>query len=187
MMTRLPDIEVFKLFGDKGLVTEMRKAVTETQATLEQLHELAETLAGISVNQIKGAGRWGAAGPKFQGEMIDTLIGSLRTIGMEEPKIQHIIDLQRPIDRFDYFHHTVNAMHKIANDDNQKAWRVYSDPFIHKGSGHQPDPNQFEVFLKEQGLLTGEVAERLADYKQYWTHGTHRRKQLWDVSYREDV
>lgn len=185
IMTRLPDIESLRLFGDKGLVTEMRKAVNDTQATLAQLHEVADLFARVTVHQIKNGGRWGGHTHKVQDDTIAEIVAALRSLDVDNARVESIIAIKRPVDRFDYFHYVIRAAHAVMNEEQSKAWQEYSKPFINMGIGHQPNPEATEAFLAEQGLLSGEVAERLADYKQYWNNGTHRRVELWNNSYKD--
>ncbi|MDW9781953.1 hypothetical protein GOB92_27975, partial [Sinorhizobium meliloti] len=84
--TRLADLLKINV-GKEGFTAEMQAAVREAQATVAQLHVLAELFAKNSVQQIAGGGRWGGPSERDKREMIDSIMDGLKRIGVGEAKI----------------------------------------------------------------------------------------------------
>jgi hypothetical protein len=185
LMTRLPDLTIFRLFGDKGLVAEMQRAVDEAKASVEQLHVLAELFAKISVQQIVGGSRWGGMTRKAQSDMVNGIAMGLTDIGIPALRVKAVIDWQKPPYSFDYFNIVMRAALKSLNEKQRAAYDEWSKSFHDKGIGFEPNPVSTETFLTANGLGSDEVIARLLDYKQFYAEGTHRRPELWFANYND--
>jgi len=177
LMMRLSDVTKIHVF--RAFEAELKQRLEEVNATIDDLHDLAETFATVSVQQLKYGNRMAGISPRLQRTMIDDIVGKLRKLEMEEAKIDQIIALERPTEHFDYFHYVMKASHKVMNGEQSKAWEDWSKPFIQKGFGAEPSPDETEKFLASNGLLVDEIKERLDDYRQYHLFGTHRRLDSW--------
>lgn len=177
LLMRLSDITKIHVF--KAFEAQLRERLEEVNATISQLHELAETFAQVSVRQLKYGDRMSGINPRLQRQMIDEMIAKLRALQVPEDRIEVILALERPTDHFDYFHYVMKAAHRIMSSEQSKAWEEWSKPFIHQGIGGEPTPDETEAFLGKNGLLSEEVIERLKDYRQFHDHGNHRRVESW--------
>lgn len=180
--TRLSDIIKFNV-GKDGVSAEMERAVREAQATVAQLHDMAELFATISVQQIVGSGRWSSTTPRVQREMIEKIEHVLTTIDMPKAKIDAVLSQQEPFDDFDYFDFVTKDAQQRTSDPIRAAWSAFFTPYFDKGIGHRPTIEQTEKFLQDNDLITPDVEERLKDWKYYRQHKRHRRRDLWEARY----
>lgn len=176
---RFDDIAKFKLSKD-GLEGEMRQVLDEAKATLEQLHSVAETQSRMILWSMQAHGRWGGFDFDSQTEMRETVVANLRALGVSQAKIDAVLSVEHPYIDFDHASFVTNAVDTTSfNVDTTAAWNEFFSPDIRKGFGCQPSPDELEAFLAKWNLITGEVNERLTDYRHYLATRTHRRPDAW--------
>lgn len=176
--TRLADIIKINV-GKDGFTTEMQEAIRDAKATVSQLQDIAELFGKISVQQIAGAGRWGGPSEREKREMIERITNGLRTIDVTDAKIKAILAVQEPWNNIDYCSFVTQHMLPDGNQEAVVRWNEFFRPFTNGRS--RPSPDQIEQFANANNLMTDDIRERLADWRHYQQHKTHRRPVIWEA------
>lgn len=186
LATRLDDITDLK-FGATGVAAALKRQLREAQATIQQLQNIAEVFAQISIQEISMSNRLDGLKPREKREAIAKIEQGLKAIELPKDRIKRALLVQRPFDDFDYYHWTMSPVWHDNDPKTIGARNAFRDRFPDKGIGSNPNPAEVEAFLNSNGWNKGEIAERLKDWAHYLEDGTHRRLELWEKRHEEKI
>lgn len=182
LATRLDDITNLK-FGATGVAAQLEKKLREAEATVQQLQNIAEMFAQLSIQQISASNRLDGMKPAEKREAIAKIETGLEAINLDKPRIKKVLETQFTYDDFDYYHWTMYDVFHSGDKDVVAKREAFKREFPDRGLGSNPPPDEVERFLKLNGWAKGETSERLRDWKQYRRTRKHRRRDEWEARY----
>jgi hypothetical protein len=185
LATRLHDIVKLDV-TPTSIKAELEQKLAEAQATVKQLHEVAETFGKISVQQIQASNRMGGLKPAEKRQAIEQIMAALKAIDLSNDRINDVLLVAKPFDDFDYWSWTSKPIWRSNDSAIQEARNKFFDISTSRGIGFNPTAAATEAFLAQNNLLRGEIAERMKDWKHYLATGAHRRQNLFEARYDRD-
>jgi hypothetical protein len=181
------NIDRIQKFKGAGFEAEMRQAVEQAHATVEQLRSLAAASAESTLTTLM-------AGNFFDGTTLttrlglhDRLIRSLEEIGVPQPQIDGADRMWRS--GVGVIYH--RGIHHILEGRTQKNHVNFkADPVLLETSKQfqdllcfdkwqAPSSSDMKAFIEGKGLMTDELAGLLNDYAQFEKTGKLRRQDVF--------
>lgn len=168
LMLRLPDLVEFKAFG---LEAKLRESIREAEATIDQLRELAATLAGPALDDLAMHGQtFTHLTFEHRCSQKERIVTTLRSIGLAETKIEEVADLWTSVARF-FVAAEMNARVHKRNPQLARELRKV----IGKRDDLSP-PAQIKAFL-DAHEIEADVLEIFDDYDRLWRTGELRHPE----------
>jgi|GEM_PF-2341568 len=180
-------IDKIQKFKGAGFEAEMKQAITEANATVHQLREVAATSSEAILTDLM-------AGNFFDGTTLDTRLGlhdqiilNLQNIGASPAQIKKADSMWRngvgvifhrgvrvSIEQREKKHqvntkaekHILDASKEFQNNLNFSAWQA-------------PSPQEMREFIVSRNAMNPDVEELLQDYSQFVEEGTFRRRDVF--------
>ncbi len=167
--------DIVKLrFGTNGIEAEMARI----RESLNELHDLSELFAKISLTQMQGSGRWGGYSSSERARMRTMIVEGLRSIGVAEPRIGRALEVEWPFMKFDYYYAAIEAADRQRDRaSTEEAFKKFFESRTH-GIGNEPSPAELQPLFDQTGLTAGEAYEALLDYQHFTQTHTHRRDPI---------
>jgi hypothetical protein len=165
--------------GLTGFEAETRAVIDEARATIEQVRLVGKLAAQANLTHITWANRWGGMSYEDKERTRSHSINALRQLGATDADIDEALRDWHMITRFDYAHHLLggSTVPEIVMKDGalMQEWKALRDGGVQK----IPSPDTLQTFLGKVGLLDGDRAELLEDYRFYVLNKAHRRAAVW--------
>jgi len=163
-------------FKGAGFEAEMKKAVEEAYATIENLKEISIPLIVSTLNTIIYSGRWGGLGVEQTHYLKDDIESLVKTLKIKDAKVNEAIEdfyRQHTWDMFQYF---TSEYIKGKSNDNElnKRLNVICDRKSDKYPSKKDILNTLGITDNE---LTEPEIEKLNDYL-YYTEYRRLRRQM---------
>ncbi|MGO8114925.1 hypothetical protein AB9F43_10125 [Rhizobium leguminosarum] len=181
LATRLDDLVDLNVSLTGGVAAKLEKQLREAQATVKQLQDFAEVFAARSVQQIAADNRMSGLSPRQKREAIEQLVQGLRKIQLPDDRIADVLSRQYPYDDYDYFSWTTRPIYLEYMTEVEPFQDEIFKHGASKGVGHNPSAEQTEAFLKKNNWYSGEIAERMKDWRYWEVHRSHRRQDEWEA------
>jgi len=176
---RFDDIVKFK-FSKDGLEGEMREVIDEARATVGQLGMLGEQLSKVILWSMQGSGRYGGMSTASQQQMRETVVSTLKKLGVNDARIADVVSVEYPFIDFDYSYFVTRGLGGNLQEEDRQKWNAFFSSEKRKGIGYEASPDELEELLGSLNLLTDDVKERLEDYRHFLKNRTHRRPDVWN-------
>lgn len=173
-------IEKFDYFKGAGIEAKLNKAVNDANATIEELRELAVSLAEPTLTLITMENRmleYIPLGSKIQ--MKEEIVNSLKKLNVADSKIQETTKfmdntiINDHLQKIKYFFENKKIDKQIQKDYEEK-FLVYESltkhDILHK---------KLTEFLKERNLMDETISSYLEDLKYFIEHKKLRRPEDW--------
>lgn len=177
-VSRIDDLALLSL---GPLKAELRAKITEASATVDQLRTIAAALTGFVLSE--AAASWFQDGQPADGqlELADECGKALDRIGVSAE------DNTRARERWDigvamvFAREIANEVERVKRGGKTIAMEIApaSPIFMSMRPWHASRPEEIEAELKKRELIVGDVAELIADYKQFVADGTLRRRDVF--------
>lgn len=160
----------------QGIEAEMRKAIDEAHATLDQVRELAKITTAMSISATQRIGRLGSSySAEEMNAVKDKHYSLLKKFGVSEDEMEsavreHLNDMHLLMQR--------KYVHALKSDF---AGPVNQIKHLNAGVNNLStfaSPDEIELVLNDADLLTEERKELLKDYRHYLEHKKHRRPKV---------
>lgn len=173
--SRVADFQSFD-FGLTGVKAQMRATISEAQATIGELRELASVWAQVSTEEILGSGRWGGSSRQSQVDKIERIKALLTQLGVNDHS-----SLDDALYRFNHFDYAQDVFRACATGGFSENYNEVAGAYNaeYEGIGNEATALQLESLLTEGRILTADAKEVLEDFKHYEEHRTHRRPAVW--------
>jgi hypothetical protein len=164
------NVERFEKFKVAGMEAEVRKAVEQAYAAIEDLRELALALADPVMDTLGATSMLGSVAPaKYRVEQVSRIASNLRKLGATDKQIS---------DAADSFHITitrtiVGLLWMRLMGKNPSKGQLFE---MFNWNASDWDRKKFDAFISENSLdKDGEVDELLQDLTQFLDTKTLRR------------
>ncbi|MEP3431772.1 MAG: hypothetical protein ABJN98_24015 [Roseibium sp.] len=174
----MTDNDVKKFILSKSEISaEFENYKNETSATLSQLQSLAISQAKFLIYQDAASGRFGGVGSKEKFSAQSEMTKVLENLKVDAETIKEVSSVVYPIRHFDYCSAVTRAVNinALVDPKDVEAWNDFHSSNKRNGIGTEPDPDEYEKFLRDLRLITDDVQERLDDYRLFHEKKEHRR------------
>jgi hypothetical protein len=172
ILTRLPDI---KLFKGLGITAELQQTIREANATIKQLRQLAVTLAEPELSQIAMSGvMLSQLTFTYQYERKQEIVKTLEALGLEQADIDHALRVWTDVTR--------RKMSKLLCASIKDTKLV--DPCLRirlDAQEQAADPSVLKAFFGQNHLTDEDAVNWLADYEHLFKTGEVRRPELFPI------
>jgi hypothetical protein len=167
------------------LKAKMQETIAEAAATVEQLREVATTMATVVLSGLMaGQFMWGMSFAKRL-ELHDELIGNLRRIGASDDQLNRAqAEWWKGVGVM--YHNRLGRdlrdLAKQAGMDGLKTNSVAEEfnALAQKATRSAGTPAEHEEFFLKHGLLNDEIREWISDYKHFLSTKEIRRNDFHD-------
>jgi hypothetical protein len=171
VITRIDDIELFKLWG---LEARLRQKIDEASATVEQLKRLASAIAEPAISSLAMHDQMmRRLNLSYRHKMKGDIDHMLREIGVSNEKISEIGAVWNQMMAYRLARHVVEG--ENVSEQVWKDWQELAQAYEHE---RPVPPGKVEAFLKERKMWGSDRARRLEDYKHFIGTG-EVRDQKW--------
>ncbi len=87
--------------------------------------------------------------------------------------------VQEPWDSLDYFSFVTKRINPDNDQTINQLWNEFFRPY--SNTLIRPSLEETERFINANNLMTDDIRERLADWRHYRQHKTHRRREVWEA------
>lgn len=160
------NIDKIERFKGAGFEAEMKKAVQEAYATVENLKEMSIPLIVSTLNTIIYSGRWGGLGTNQTHKLKDDMELLVKKLGINDKKVNDTIEdfyRQHTWDMFQYFTSTYLKGRSDINELSKKLNDIYN----RESTNYPTQKNLLEVLGIGEKDLQEEEKEKLKDYLYY--------------------
>ena len=165
------NIDKIQRFKIAGIEAEMRKAVLEANATIEQLRNVATTSARATITSLMASNFISGMTIKNRLELHDQLISNLEKIGASKQQIEEADEMwKRGVGVI--YHRGIK--HKLDRSVAQE----FQD-LLKFDEWKAPSSGEIEKFIESKGLMNQELKDLIDEYKYFESTGTIRRKELF--------
>lgn len=165
------NIDKIQRFKIAGIEAEMKKAVKEANATIEQLRNVATTSAKATITSLMAGNFIKGITLKNRLELHDQLISNLEKISASKQQIEEADEMwKRGVGVI--YHRGIRA--KLVHPAAQE----FQD-LLKFDEWKAPSSGKIENFIESKGLMNQELKDLIDDYKYFESTGTIRRKELF--------
>lgn len=165
------NIDKIQRFKIAGIEAEMRKAVLDANATIEQLRNVATTSARATITSLMADNFIAGITLKNRLELHDQLISNLEKIGASKQQIEEADEMwKRGVGVI--YHRGIGA--KLGSPAAQEFQGL-----LKFDEWKAPSSGEIEKFIENKGLMNLELKDLIDDYKYFESTGTIRRKDLF--------
>ncbi|WP_420565164.1 hypothetical protein [Thalassobaculum sp.] len=163
----------------RATIREAEQVVSEAQATLQQVHVLAETFSAIIINALSGVGRHDGIPPRVIEDARRDIERSLGEIGLPADAIARVLQADSKWVAIDYSNAIINKIR--AREDEGGRSRLRGDELIDRwnNEGFRPSADELRSELATLGVDDLDIVELLSDYEHYERTYKHRRPDVW--------
>ena len=181
------NIDKIQRFKGAGFEAEMKRAVEEANATIEQLREVATTSAEVILTDLMSGNFMDGATLEKRVELHDQLINNLKDIGASEKQIKKADEMWRRGIGIIFFRGIRSALEgrEKQSQINTKAEkhvldasREFQDLLKFK-EWKAPPSTQLREFCNKKDVMNPEVDELLKDYAEFENTGKFRRRDVF--------
>ena len=181
------NIDKIQKFKGAGFEAEMKRAVEEANATIEQLREVAATSSEVILTDLMGGNFMSGTTLEKRLDLHDQLIGNLKDIGASKKQIENADEMwKRGIGII--FHRGIRS----ALEDREHPNRINTKAEKHvlEASKEFQDllkfeewkvqsSDEFREFINRKDVMNPEVDELLKDYSKFVESGKFRRRDVF--------
>lgn len=165
------NIDKIQRFKIAGIEAEMKKAVREANATIEQLRNIATTSARTAITSLMAGNFIDGITMKNRLELHDQLISNLEKIGVSKQQIGETDELWKRGVGVIYYRGIRDRLDHSASQEFQcllkfDEWKA-------------PSSGEIEKFIESKGLMNQALKDLIDEYKYFESTGTIRRKELF--------
>lgn len=181
------NIDKIQKFKGVGFEAEMKRAVEEANATIEQLREVATTSAEVILTDLMDGNFFDGTTLEKRVDLHDQLIGNLKGIGASEKQINKADEMWKRGIGAIFFRgircalegrdkpyqintkaekHVLDASKEFQDLLNFKEWKA-------------PPSNELREFVNQRGVMNSAVDELLKDYSEFEKTGKFRRRDVF--------
>ncbi len=181
------NIDKIQRFKGAGFEAEMKRAVEEANATIEQLREVAATSSEAILTDLMAGNFMSGTTLKKRLDLHDQLISNLKDIGASEKQIKKADEMWRKGIGI-IFHRGIRVAlegrenpHQI-NTQAQKHVLEASKEFqdlLKFDEWKTPSSDELREFINRKGVMNPEVDELLKDYSEFEKSGKFRRRNVF--------
>lgn len=167
-------IEKIQRIKGAGFEAEMKKAVEEAYATIDNLKEMSTPLLVSTINTIVYSGRWGGLGINKVHDLKNDIEELINKLGIDDDKVNEAIKdfyCQNTWDFFEYFTSTYLKGKSNINELSQKLTPIHD-----RDSDNYPTKEDIlKVLDIQEKDLNATESEKLNDYLFYKQNKKLRR------------
>jgi hypothetical protein len=175
LLTRLPDISSFALFG---LTAKLERQSQQVQVTLAQLQDLGSVMGQILIESDAARGRLGSASSPAEHEALkQRILGSLKSIGVSDTELSKIAASDRKWVLVDYVIGILQSGTSRVPDNSKAEWNKAFAQYTQGGIDQYAllTPERLEELFSKFGVLGDHEKSLIDDYRDYLKTGTQRR------------
>lgn len=165
------NIDKIQWFKIAGIEAEMRKAVQEANATIEQLRSVATTSARATITSLMANNFIDDFTLKNQLELHDQLISNLEKIGASKQQIGEADEMWKRGVGVIY--------HRGIGNKLDSPTALEFQGLLKLDDWKAPSSGEIEKFIESKGLMNQELKDLIDEYKYFESTGTIRRKELF--------
>ena len=165
------NIDKIQRFKIAGIEAEMRKAVQEANATIEQLRNVATTSARATITSLMADNFIAGITLKNRLELHDQLISNLEKIGASKQQIEEADEMWKRGVGVIYHRGIGNKLDSPTAQEFQGLLKL--------DDWKAPSSGEIEKFIESKGLMNQELKDLIDEYKYFESTGTIRRKELF--------
>lgn len=179
--------EVLKGLGMEARIRELKQTVSDANATLVQLRELATSLCHASISDLMASNFMGSMSLKRKVELHDDLIGTLKKLGADSAQVAQADQNWRKgmgVLYHNIVHHHLarRKQRNHVNSDVPPEAKAAAEDFAKLLAFEEwraPSPDTMETFIESRGQMSTVLQEWIDDYRHYLEHGKIRRPELF--------
>lgn len=181
------NIDKLQRFKGAGFEAEMKKAVDDANATIEQLGNVAAMSAKATLTSLMASNFMSGTTLKTRLDLHDQIISNLREIGVSEGKIDEADEMWRRGIGIIYhrgIRHKLDDRKKSnqPNDEAKKKVLEVSEEFqnlIKFEEWQAPSSSEMKAFIGRKGIMDQEIVDLIDDYSHFETTGNIKRRELF--------
>lgn len=158
------NLEKFSKFKGAGFEAELKEAVNEANATIEQLKEVAAPLLITSLELLASNGRWGDDDSNKGHKLFDRLFTLQEKIGLTSKEIKETTNHYLYIHAWDLFS---NIAGTIEKDGNTEFTIKFNESIGTHSYDEKPSMTKLEELVSDIHL-TDKAKEQLYAIEQYY-------------------
>ena len=181
------NISKFRRFKAGTIEAEMKQAVEDAHATIEQLRNVAATSAKATLNSLMAGSFMSGSSLKNRLEIHDELISNLKSIGVSTAQIHEADEMWKRGVCIIYHRgikHEVgrrkerNKINTDVGPEVHEAEREFQD-LLNFDEWKAPSSEEMKTFIENKGLLNDRCKELLDDYQHFEKTGEIKRKEVF--------
>ena len=181
------NIDKIQRFKGAGFEAEMKRAVEEANATIEQLREVAATASEAILTDLMAGNFMSGTTLEKRLELHDQLMGNLRDIGASEKQIEKADEMwEKGIAII--FHRGIRVV--LEGRENPHQINTKAEEYVLQASREfqellkfeewkTPPSDELREFVNSKGVMNPKVDELLKDYSEFEKSGTFRRRDVF--------
>lgn len=181
------NIDKIQRFKGAGFEAEMKRAVEEANATIEQLREVAATSSEAILTDLMAGNFMDGTTLEKRLELHDRLIGNLEGIGASEQQIKNADEMWRRGISIIFFRGIRAAIEsrKKSSQLNTEADKHILDTsrefqnLLQFKEWQAPSSTDLREFIENKGVMNPEVDELLKDYSEFENTGKFRHRDVF--------
>lgn len=181
------NIDKIQKFKGAGFEAEMKRAVEEANATIEQLREVAATSSEVILTDLMAGNFMSGTTLEKRLDLHDQLIGNLKDIGASKKQIENADKMwKRGIGVI--FHRGIRVPLEGRKHPNQinikaekhvlEASRKFQD-LLKFEEWKASSSDELREFINRKDIMNPEVDELLKDYSKFEKSGKFRRRDVF--------
>lgn len=181
------NIDKIERFKGAGFEAEMKKAVAEANATVEQLREVAATSAKAILTDLMAGNFFDGTTLEKRLELHDQIINSLKGIGASDSQIISSDEMWKKGVGI-IFHRGIRVA--IEGRENPHQVNTKAEKHVLDASNEfqdllvfsewrAPTSDEMRKFITDKNAMNPVVDELLQDYSQFEKNGTFRRRDVF--------
>lgn len=180
------NIDRIQKFKGAGFEAEMKQAVEQVHATVDQLRTLAAASAESTLTSLMADNFFDGTTLNTRLDLHDRLIQSLKEIGVSSERIEDVDEKWRKGVGVIYHRGIRHLLKKLQNENTnsdpdstlQKATNEFQD-LLKFETWEAPSSIAMREFINSRNLMTGEINELLNDYQQFERSGQITRRDIF--------
>lgn len=180
------NIDKIQKFKGAGFEAEMKQAVDEANATLDQLRVIATTSTETILTDLMAGNFANGMTLRTRMELHDKLIINLEDIGASKGQIESAETMWKRGVNITFFRGIRSAI-KINKDkfEDKEAKKYIQDvsaefqALLKFEEWEAPTSQKLKVFLVKKSVMNPEIDELLKDYSEFESNGNIRRKNVF--------
>lgn len=172
------NIDKIQRFKGAGFEAEMKRAVEEANATVEQLREVAATSAEVILTDLMAASFLDGLSMENRLNLHDRLICNLKDIGATSEQIEKADEMWKRGVRIIYFRGIRKAFEKKFSKTQADAI-IEIQKLLDFENWQAPTSNELRAFIEKKGSINPEIDELLIDFAEFEKTGIINRKNVF--------
>lgn len=167
------NIDKIAEFRGAGFYAKMKEATERVYASIEQIQELSVNISKATMYLTASYGRFGGAPILNRIVVRDSLLKSLKELGVKKESLD---ETQKEFNSFILFDHALNIKGATKTswptaDDVDGLFKLRADYNI--------SPETFREIINDNNLVSDEIDEAFEDYKYFYECKKIRRPDIW--------